>query len=62
MSFNVGDRIEIVKRTQNAEDWWTGRLNGQEGVFPGTSRAKYRFIRCSDDVCILCIGNYVQES
>lgn len=35
LSFNVGDRIEIVKRTQNAEDWWTGRLNGQEGVFPG---------------------------
>lgn len=35
LSFSVGDRIEIVKRTPNAEDWWTGRLNGAEGVFPG---------------------------
>jgi len=35
LSFNVGDRIEIVKRTQTAEDWWTGRINGREGVFPG---------------------------
>ncbi|KXN89807.1 hypothetical protein AN958_04811 [Leucoagaricus sp. SymC.cos] len=37
LSFNVGDRIELVQRTESTEDWWTGRLNGQEGVFPGTS-------------------------
>uniref|UniRef100_A0A0W0F9Y5 BAR-domain-containing protein n=1 Tax=Moniliophthora roreri TaxID=221103 RepID=A0A0W0F9Y5_MONRR len=35
LSFNVGDRIEIVEKTASAEDWWTGRLNGQQGVFPG---------------------------
>ncbi|KAG6814419.1 hypothetical protein H0H92_007422 [Tricholoma furcatifolium] len=35
LSFNVGDRIEIVERSANAEDWWTGRLNGVQGVFPG---------------------------
>ncbi|KAG5649556.1 hypothetical protein H0H81_003102 [Sphagnurus paluster] len=35
LSFNTGDRIEVVERTANAEDWWTGRLNGQQGVFPG---------------------------
>ncbi|TFK76658.1 BAR-domain-containing protein [Pluteus cervinus] len=35
LSFRTGDRIEIVKRTPSSEDWWTGRLNGQEGVFPG---------------------------
>ncbi|KAF8887749.1 hypothetical protein BD779DRAFT_1645412 [Infundibulicybe gibba] len=35
LSFNTGDRIEIVERSDNAEDWWTGRLNGQQGVFPG---------------------------
>ncbi|KAF8917540.1 hypothetical protein CPB85DRAFT_1284508 [Mucidula mucida] len=35
LSFNTGDRIEIVERTASAEDWWTGRLNGQQGVFPG---------------------------
>ncbi|KAF9015394.1 hypothetical protein BDQ17DRAFT_1229697 [Cyathus striatus] len=35
LSFSAGDRIELVEKTQSAEDWWTGRLNGQQGVFPG---------------------------
>ncbi|KAK8864497.1 hypothetical protein IAR55_001747 [Kwoniella newhampshirensis] len=36
LSFKAGDRIEIIERTDNADDWWTGRLNGQTGIFPGT--------------------------
>lgn len=35
LSFKAGDRIEIVERSGSSEDWWTGRLNGQQGVFPG---------------------------
>lgn len=35
LSFKTNDRIEIVKKTESQEDWWTGRLNGAEGVFPG---------------------------
>lgn len=35
LSFRAGDRIEIVEQTESAEDWWTGRLNGVTGVFPG---------------------------
>ncbi|WFD20662.1 BAR adaptor protein Hob1 [Malassezia caprae] len=35
LSFQAGDKIEVLKRTASAEDWWTGRLNGIEGVFPG---------------------------
>lgn len=35
LSFKTGDRIEIVKRSESQEDWWTGRVNGAEGVFPG---------------------------
>ena len=35
LSFKTGDQIEIVERSANAEDWWTGRLNGVQGVFPG---------------------------
>jgi amphiphysin len=35
LSFNAGDRIEVVERTASAEDWWTGKVNGQQGVFPG---------------------------
>ena len=34
LSFAAGDRIELVKRTESTEDWWTGRLNGYEGSFP----------------------------
>lgn len=38
LSFSAGDRIELIKRGESAEDWWTGRLEagGEEGVFPGT--------------------------
>jgi len=35
LDFVTGDRIEIVKRTASQEDWWTGKLNGRQGVFPG---------------------------
>ena len=35
LSFSAGDRIEVVERTASAEDWWTGKINGQQGVFPG---------------------------
>ncbi|KAJ6468468.1 hypothetical protein C8R45DRAFT_1018912 [Mycena sanguinolenta] len=32
LSFRAGDTIEIIQETNS--DWWTGRLNGREGVFP----------------------------
>ncbi|KAK1924314.1 hypothetical protein DB88DRAFT_463882 [Papiliotrema laurentii] len=35
LSFSAGDRIEIIERTESAEDWWTGRLDGRTGIFPG---------------------------
>ncbi|KAJ7596831.1 hypothetical protein C8J56DRAFT_850516 [Mycena floridula] len=35
LSFSAGDQIEIVDRSDNTEDWWTGRCHGQQGVFPG---------------------------
>ncbi|EKM60361.1 uncharacterized protein PHACADRAFT_246220 [Phanerochaete carnosa HHB-10118-sp] len=35
LDFKTGDRIEVVERTGSAEDWWTGRLRGRQGVFPG---------------------------
>ncbi|KAI0079044.1 BAR-domain-containing protein [Panus rudis PR-1116 ss-1] len=35
LGFRAGDRIEIVEKSDSTEDWWTGRLNGQQGVFPG---------------------------
>lgn len=35
LSFGVGDKIEVLERTDDADAWWKGRLNGQEGIFPG---------------------------
>jgi amphiphysin len=35
LSMRAGDRIEIIQRTQDTNGWWTGRLNGQVGIFPG---------------------------
>ncbi|KAI8355060.1 hypothetical protein EDC96DRAFT_516162 [Choanephora cucurbitarum] len=35
LSFKKDDKIEIIERTADTNDWWTGRLNGVTGVFPG---------------------------
>ncbi|KND88875.1 Regulator of cytoskeleton and endocytosis, partial [Tolypocladium ophioglossoides CBS 100239] len=35
LSFRTGDVIEIIQRTKNDNEWWTGRLQGKEGQFPG---------------------------
>ncbi|ETW87661.1 hypothetical protein HETIRDRAFT_424381 [Heterobasidion irregulare TC 32-1] len=35
LDFKAGDRIEVVERTGSSEDWWTGRVGGRQGVFPG---------------------------
>lgn len=35
LTFRAGDRIEVVERSGSTEDWWTGKLGVQQGVFPG---------------------------
>jgi len=35
LDFKAGDRIEIIEKSDSSEDWWTGKLNGRQGVFPG---------------------------
>lgn len=34
LSFQEGDRIRVVKRTENTDDWWDGELRGIKGRFP----------------------------
>lgn len=34
LGFKKGDVMTIVKRTDNASDWWTGRIGDKEGTFP----------------------------
>ncbi|CAM1500996.1 Fc.00g101580.m01.CDS01 [Cosmosporella sp. VM-42] len=35
LSFRTGDVIDIISRTQNDNEWWTGKLQGKQGQFPG---------------------------
>ncbi|KAI5820404.1 hypothetical protein BZA77DRAFT_300697 [Pyronema omphalodes] len=35
LGFKKGDVITITKRSDSQNDWWTGTLNGEEGIFPG---------------------------
>ncbi|KAF2643720.1 BAR-domain-containing protein [Massarina eburnea CBS 473.64] len=35
LSFITGDVIEILTRTQNDNEWWTGKVRGKQGQFPG---------------------------
>ncbi|KAG8748666.1 hypothetical protein FRC10_000057 [Ceratobasidium sp. 414] len=34
LSFNKGDVIIVLKKTESIDDWWTGKLNGKQGIFP----------------------------
>ncbi|KAJ3026209.1 UNVERIFIED_CONTAM: hypothetical protein HDU68_006013 [Siphonaria sp. JEL0065] len=40
LSFQRDDRIEVIERTADPNDWWTGRLRGQTGIFPGNGAEK----------------------
>lgn len=44
LSFRAGDVIEIVSRTQNENEWWTGKLQGRSGQFPGWSSYSFPFV------------------
>lgn len=37
LSFSAGDKIEIVTRSANENEWWIGKLHGMQGQFPGKS-------------------------
>lgn len=34
LGFKKGDVITITKRSDSKNDWWTGTLNGEVGIFP----------------------------
>ncbi|CAX43721.1 LAS seventeen-binding protein 3, putative [Candida dubliniensis CD36] len=34
LPFKKGDVIDILKKTDTIDDWWTGRNNGLTGIFP----------------------------
>lgn len=34
LSFDEGERIKVVTKTQTDQDWWVGELRGVRGSFP----------------------------
>lgn len=56
LGFSAGDVIEIIHRTDNQNEWWTGRVDGREGQFPG----KCYSCLFSCPVLIIFAANYVQ--
>ncbi|KAI5856247.1 hypothetical protein BZA05DRAFT_387867 [Tricharina praecox] len=34
LSFSEGERIKVLKKTDNIDDWWEGECNGRKGQFP----------------------------
>lgn len=34
LAFKKGEVITITKRTENASDWWTGKIGDRTGIFP----------------------------
>lgn len=34
LAFKKGEIITITKRTENASDWWTGKIGDRTGIFP----------------------------
>ncbi|KAK4950545.1 hypothetical protein LTR28_007032 [Elasticomyces elasticus] len=35
LSFSAGDVIEVIQRTSNDNEWWTGKIGMRRGQFPG---------------------------
>uniref|UniRef100_W5NL02 SH3 domain-containing YSC84-like protein 1 n=1 Tax=Lepisosteus oculatus TaxID=7918 RepID=W5NL02_LEPOC len=34
LSFNVGDKITVITKSDSQYDWWEGQLRGEVGIFP----------------------------
>ncbi|EEB05944.1 actin cortical patch component Lsb4 [Schizosaccharomyces japonicus yFS275] len=34
LTFQKGDIIDVVQRTESTDDWWTGRIGTRQGIFP----------------------------
>ena len=45
LEFKKGDVITITKRTENAADWWEGRIGDRSGIFP----------RYAEVFCLFCL-------
>lgn len=44
LGFKKGEIITILKRTDKAEDWWTGRIGDRVGIFPRSVATTVSFV------------------
>jgi amphiphysin len=35
LSFQYGDRIQVLEKSDTTLDWWKGKIGGKTGMFPG---------------------------
>jgi amphiphysin len=54
LSFSAGEVIEVTRRTTNENEWWSGKLNGRTGQFPGV------YIVLLTANMLTMAGNYVK--
>lgn len=55
LTFKAGDVIEVTKKGASENEWWIGKLHGQEGQFPGTCRRLNKVVPKSDSSqAIMC--------
>lgn len=61
LSFMTGDVIEIVTRTQNENEWWTGKVSGRQGQFPGKSKRVGEKL-CDSSVILIAVQEIMSGS
>ena len=55
LSFTTGDVIEIVEKGATENEWWTGKMMGKQGQFPGERLDLKDVTRAN-----VIVGNYVR--
>jgi amphiphysin len=43
LSFSTGEVIEIITKTDNANEWWIGKIGTRQGQFPGSYSLLFTF-------------------
>ncbi|CAG8465707.1 10092_t:CDS:2 [Acaulospora colombiana] len=51
LSFRKDDKIEVIERTPDVNDWWKGKLKGKIGMFPVEFAAKDHYTTCRHVKC-----------
>lgn len=59
LSFSAGEVIEIVQRTDNQNEWWSGRVDDREGQFPGKPASyarSHEWANSASELCSIQLG------